>query len=104
MGVKKGVLTNIFGNMNLRILSRLSRPLMANIRRNMGNQPAPVGKLEKPSGFNGPLGAQMARHLGVTLVVATYLTWHWYYFYSCQDSKLMMNFSLILMPEKCLNV
>merc|ERR1739848_314417 len=81
MGVKKGVLTNIFGNMNLRILSRLSRPLMANIRRNMGNEPAPVGKLEKPSGFKGPLGVQMARHLGVTLVVATYLTWHWYYFY-----------------------
>merc|ERR1711981_1425306 len=71
----------IFGNMNLRILSRLSRPLMANIRRNMGNEPAPVGKLERPSGFKGPLGVQMARHLGGTVVVATYLTWHWYYFY-----------------------
>jgi len=54
---------------------------MANIRRNMGNEPAPVGKLAKPSGFKGPMGVQMVRHLGITLVLATYLTWHWYYFY-----------------------
>merc|ERR1712223_9308 len=73
--------TNIFGNMISRILSRLSRPMMANIRRNMGNEPAPVGKLAKPSGFKGPMGVQMVRHLGITLVLATYLTWHWYYFY-----------------------
>jgi len=55
--------------------------MMANIRRNMGNEPAPVGKLAKPSGFKGPMGVQMVRHLGITLVLATYLTWHWYYFY-----------------------
>merc|ERR1712223_130742 len=79
--VIKSVLTNIFGNMISRILSRLSRPMMANIRRNMGNEPAPVGKLAKPSGFKGPMGVQMVRHLGITLVLATYLTWHWYYFY-----------------------
>merc|ERR1711941_25480 len=79
--VIKSVLTNIFGNMISRILSRLSRPLMANIRRNMGNEPAPVGKLAKPTGFKGPMGVQMVKHLGITLVLATYLTWHWYYFY-----------------------
>merc|ERR1711894_620084 len=78
--VKRSVLTNIFGNMISRIVSRVSRPLMANIRRNMGNEPATVGKLAKP-GFKGPMGAQMARHIGISLVLCTYTTWHWYYFY-----------------------